>query len=143
MKIKLKRLHEDAIVPTYGTKFSACLDLYAIEDVTFMLGDTKRIRSGWAFEIPEEYYVKIVPRSGLSIKNDLIMPNSPGTVDSDYRGEIFVYMKLLKEDWQLSIKKGDRFAQIEIKRRIKVEFEEVLELGGTDRGSGGFGSTGV
>lgn len=143
MKIKLKRLHKDAIIPTYGTKSSACLDLYAVEDVTFRSGDTKRIRSGWAFEIPEGYYVEIMPRSGLSIKNDLIMPNSPGIVDSDYRGEIFVYMKFLKENWQFNIRKGDRFAQMQIKRSITMEFEEVEELDETGRGSGGFGSTGV
>ena len=142
MKIKLKRLHKDAKVPTYGTVASACLDMYAIEDVTFRSGDTMRIRSGWAFEIPEGYYVEIVPRSGLSIKNDLIMPNSPGVVDSDYRGEVFVYMKFLRENWQFSIKKGDRFAQIMIKKVILVDFEEVEELSETGRGSGGFGSTG-
>ena len=143
MKIKLKRLHKDAVIPTYGTKSSACLDLYAVEDVTFRSGDTKRIRSGWAFEIPEGHYVEIMPRSGLAIKNDLIMPNSPGIVDSDYRGEIFVYMKFLRENWQFNIKKGDRFAQMKIKRSITMEFEEVEELDATDRGSGGFGSTGI
>ena len=143
MKIKLKRLHKDAKVPTYGTAASACLDMYAVEDVMFRSGDTMRIRSGWAFEIPEGYYVEIVPRSGLSIKNDLIMPNSPGVVDSDYRGEVFVYMKFLRENWQFSIKKGDRFAQIMIKKVILVDFEEVEELSETGRGSGGFGSTGV
>lgn len=143
MKIKLKRLHKDAIIPTYGTEASACLDLYAVEDVTFRSGDTKRIRSGWAFEIPEMYYVEIMPRSGLAIKNDLIMPNSPGIVDSDYRGEIFVYMKFLKENWQFNIRNGDRFAQMQIKKSILVDFEEVEELSETARGGGGFGSTGV
>ena len=143
MQIKLKRLHKNAKVPTYGTENAAALDLYAVEDVTFKSGDTKRIRSGWAFEIPEGYYVEIMPRSGVSIKNDLIMPNSPGIVDSDYRGEIFVYMKFLKENWQFSIKKGDRFAQMMIKKTILVNFEEVEELNETGRGVGGFGSTGV
>jgi len=143
MKIKLKKLHKDAKVPTYGTEASACLDLYAVEDVTFKSGDTKRIRSGWAFEIPEGYYVEIMPRSGLSIKNELIMPNSPGIVDSDYRGEVFVYMKFFKENWKFNIKKGTRFAQMQIKKSILVEFEEVENLNETDRGVGGFGSTGV
>lgn len=143
MKIKLKRLHKDAKVPTYGTKNSACLDLYAVEDVIFRSGDTMCIRSGWAFEIPEGYYVEVMPRSGLSIKNSLIMPNSPGIVDSDYRGEIFVYMKFLRGNGRFNIQKGDRFAQMLIKKSILVEFEEAEELNETDRGAGGFGSTGA
>lgn len=143
MKIKLKRLHKDAKVPTYATKNSACLDMYAVEDVIFRSGDTLRIRSGWAFEIPEGYYVEIMPRSGLSIKNSLIMPNSPGIVDSDYRGEVFVYMKFLRENGLFNIQKGDRFAQMMIKKTILVDFEEVEKLDETGRGSGGFGSTGV
>ena len=143
MKIKLKRLSKDAKVPTYGTENAAALDLYAVEDVMFKSGDIKCIKSGWAFEIPEGYYVEIMPRSGLSIKNELIMPNAPGIVDSDYRGEVYNYMKFLKENSVFSIKRGDRYAQMMIKKVILVEFEEVKELNDTGRGSGGFGSTGV
>jgi len=142
MEIKLKRLSKYAKIPTYGTKHSAALDLYATESVTFHPGDVKVIRSGWAFEIPEQYYVDIMPRSGMSIKNELVMFNSPGIVDSDYRGEVYVYFKFIKESGVFSIKKSDRFAQMMIKKKIHVEFEEVEELSETDRGSGGFGSTG-
>jgi len=143
MKIKLKRLSKHAKMPTYGTKGAGALDLYAVEDVTFHTDDVKAIRSGWIFEIPEGYYVEVVPRSGLSIKNEFIMFNSPGVVDSDYRGEIYVYFKFIKKDSVFSIKRGKRFAQMMLKKKINVEFEEVEELSETDRGSGGFGSTGA
>jgi dUTP pyrophosphatase len=143
MKIKLKRLSKRAKVPTYGTKSAGALDLYAVEDVTFHTDDVKAVRSGWIFEIPEGYYVEIMPRSGLSIKNEFIMFNSPGVVDSDYRGEVYVYFKFIKKDRVFSIERGERFAQMILKKKIDVEFEEVEELNKTDRGVGGFGSTGA
>lgn len=141
MEIKLKRLSKDAIVPTYGTPHSAYLDLYAIEDVFLHPGDVKVIRSGWAFEIPEGYYVDVLPRSGLSCKKGVISLNSVGIIDSDYRGEILTTMKNLSNE-PLLISKGDRYAQMSIKKWIYTTFMEVDELTPTMRGSGGFGSTG-
>jgi dUTP pyrophosphatase len=142
MKIKLKKLHKDAVIPTYATDGSAAVDLYAIEDVSWRNMETKCIRSGWVMEIPKGWYAEIRPRSGISIKNSLIIPNSPCTIDSDYRGEVVTYMKLIFT-LNFNIRKGDRYAQMMIKKVIPIEFEEAEELSKTDRGTGGFGSTGV
>lgn len=141
MQIQLKRLSENAIVPTYGTPGAACLDMYATEDITFKPGDVRCINTGWAFGIPEGYEVQIRPRSGLSCKNQLIILNSPGTLDSDYRGEVKIFMKYVGDN-VVSIEKGDRCAQMALRQVIKVEFEEVSGLSTTARGDGGFGSTG-
>jgi len=141
MEIKLKRLNKDAIIPTYGTEYSAYLDLYAVEDVSLRPGDVRVIRSGWAFEIPEGYYVDILPRSGLACKKGVITLNSVGIIDSDYRGEVLTTMRNVGDELVL-ISKGDRYAQMAIKKAIYTIFKEVDELTPTSRGSGGFGSTG-
>lgn len=141
MEIKLKRLNENAIVPTYGTDRSAYVDLYAIEDVLLRTKDVKVIRSGWAFEIPEGYYIDVLPRSGLACKKGIISLNSVGIIDSDYRGEVLTTMRNVSDEPVL-ISKGDRYAQIAVKKSIYITFKEVDELTPTDRGSGGFGSTG-
>lgn len=141
MQIQLKRLSENAIVPTYGTPGAACLDMYATEDITFKPGDVRCINTGWAFGIPEGYEVQIRPRSGLSCKKQLIILNSPGTIDEDYRGEIKIFMKNISNE-MVTILANDRCAQISLQKVIKIEFEEVTELSDTERGAGGFGSTG-
>lgn len=141
MKIKLKKLSKNAKIPTYGTKDSAAVDLYAVEDVTWYPGDVKFVRSGWILEIPEGYYCDIRPRSGLACRQQMIILNSPCTIDSDYRGELFTYMKNLG-DTITTIKKGDRYAQMLLQKKIDIEFEEIEELTETDRGDGGFGHTG-
>lgn len=144
MKIKLKKLHKDAKIPTYAHESDACLDLFAIEDVVFHIfhpNDVKFIRSGLSFEIPEGHYVEIVPRSGLACKKQLIILNSPCIIDESYRGELVTYMKNLNGS-NVIIRKGDRYAQMMLKKKIEVEFEEVDELSNTKRGGGGFGSTG-
>jgi dUTP pyrophosphatase len=146
MIIKLKRLHPDAKIPTYGSRGAACLDLYAVEDITFRPGASRYVRSGWAMEIPAGCYVEIKPRSGLATKSDIIIPNSPCTIDSDYRGEIITCMKCIRDAsdpfWRFYIKKGDRYAQMMLKEYIYTQFEEVDKLSNTERGNGGFGSTG-
>jgi dUTP pyrophosphatase len=141
MKIKLKKLTKEAKIPTYGTKDSAAVDLYAVEDVTWFPGDVKFVRSGWILEIPEGYYCDIRPRSGLACRKQMIILNSPCTIDSDYRGELFTYMKNLG-DTILTIRKGDRYAQMLLQKKINIEFEEIEELTETDRGDGGVGHTG-
>ena len=141
MEIKRKRLNENAIVPTYGTDRSAYVDLYAIENVLLRTKDVKVIRSGWAFEIPEGYYIDVLPRSGLACKKGIISLNSVGIIDSDYRGAVLTTMRNVSDEPVL-ISKGDRYAQIAVKKSIYITFKEVDELTPTDRGSGGFGSTG-
>ena len=140
VEIKLKRLHKDAKIPTYGTEDSACVDLYAIEDYTFHPGGLKRIHSGWSCEIPKGYYVEVYNRSGMASKKQLVIVSSR-VIDADYRGEIFTPIKNIGDTVQI-INKGDRFAQMLLKKRIYMVFEEVAELTPTNRGSGGFGSTG-
>lgn len=140
MEIKLKRLHEDAIVPTYATDGSACVDLYAVEDYVFYPGELKFIRSGWACEIPKEYYIEVHNRSGVAYKKQLIIVSSR-IIDEDYTGEISTPVKNIGNTTE-SINKGDRFAQMILKKRIFMSFKEVEELTPTSRGSGGFGSSG-
>lgn len=139
MEIKLKRLDSNAIVPTYGTPYACCADLYAIEDVLLKPGESKFVRCGWAMEIPEEYYVDIYPRGSMIAINKILPLTSP--IDSDYRGEVYTAMKNIG-DKEVLIRRGDRYAQMTIKKRIFMNFKEMDELTPTDRGSGRFGSTG-
>ena len=144
ISIKLKRLHKDAKIPTYATDGSAAVDLYTIED--YMIKASKGItwvRTGVAIEMPKGYYAEVYNRSGLAAKKELIIVSSR-VIDNDYRGEIFVPMKLIAsipECWGVVIKKGDRVAQMIVKKYEKIKFEEVDELSKTERGAGGFGST--
>lgn len=140
MKIRLKRLSKYAKVPTSAHKWDAGLDLYAVEDVVFHPGELKHVRSGWAFEIPEGYYVEVYNRSGLSSKKQVVIVSSR-VIDSTYRGEIYAPMKNISIN-DVIIKRNDRFAQIMIKKTIYINFEEVENLSDTNRGQGGFGSTG-
>ena len=139
MEIKLKRMCENAIVPTYGTKYASCVDLYATDDVTIKPGENKFVRCGWALEIPDGYYVNIYPRGSMIAKQQLLPLVSP--IDSDYRGEIFTAMKNIG-DKDVVIKRGDRYAQMTIKQHFYMTFKEVDELTPTERGSGRLGSTG-
>ena len=140
-KIKLKRLHTDAKIPTQGTINSACFDFYAVETVTIKPNEVKLIECGWAFEIPEGYYVHLYPRSSLACKQQLIILNSPGVIDSDYRGPVLCFSKNIGHSI-VTIKKGDRYAQMALRRVVETVFEEVAELNTTNRGIGGTGSTG-
>jgi dUTP pyrophosphatase len=140
--VKVKKLDPYAIIPTKAHSTDACMDLYAIEPVVFRPGEVKYVRSGLAFEIPEGYYIEVKPRSGLASKQQLIILNSPAIIDSDYRGEVMIFMKNLKDTNSVVINKGDRYAQMSLKKIIDFDFEEVDELTGTERGTGGFGSSG-
>jgi dUTP pyrophosphatase len=145
MKIRVKKLHEDAIVPKYQTRGASGFDLHALEDVTFQAGDKRLIKTGLAISVGEGYELQIRPRSGLSLKTGLRICNSPGTVDSDYSGEVCVIMQLVQDSsgyLHYSIKKGDRIAQGVVCPVVRADIEEVDYLDETDRGSGGFGSTG-
>lgn len=144
MKLNFKKLNENAIVPTYGSEFAAGADLYACtggETVVFEPGQTKLIKTGIAMEIPEGYAGLIYARSGIANKRGLAPSNKVGVVDSDYRGEIMVSLHNHSADTQ-SISDGERIAQMVIAPFLKVEYTEVDELTDTDRGTGGFGSTG-
>jgi len=141
MEVLIKKLHENAKIPTYATEGSIGLDLYAVEDYILRPNDVKCIRSGIAVKIPDDYYFGIFARSGLSSKRQCIVLNSVGIIDSDYTGELLTYMKNISNDTVI-INKGDRYAQMILKKKIPVVFKEVDELPTTNRGAGGFGSTG-
>jgi dUTP pyrophosphatase len=140
MKIKLKKLHIDAKIPTYATDEAAAVDLYAVENVIIRPGHIKWVRSGLAVEMPSGYYMEAYNRSGNAAKRQLVIISSR-VIDADYRGEIFAPIKNIGRDVQ-SIYKGDRFAQMILKKRIYTTFEEVDDLSDTERSDGGFGSTG-
>ena len=144
MKVNFKKLNKNAVMPTYGSQFAAGADLYALtngETVTFAPGETKLIKTGIAMEIPEGYAGLIYARSGIANKRGLAPSNKVGVVDSDYRGEIMVSLHNHSNEEQ-SITDGERIAQLVIAPFLKVEYTEVDELTDTERGEGGFGSTG-
>ncbi len=143
MNLKVKKLREEAILPTYGSEFSAGADLYAClsgEEV-IAPGETVMIPTGLAMEIPEGYGGFIYARSGLSVKKGLAPANKVGVIDADYRGEIMVALYNQSRE-ERRVLHGERVAQLVIAPFLKVTFEESEELADTVRGAGGFGSTG-
>jgi dUTP pyrophosphatase len=141
MKIFIKKLSPLAEIPNYQTEEAAGFDLHSIEDIILKPNERKLIGTGLAFEIPKGYEIQIRPRSGLAYKHGISVLNSPGTIDSDYRGEIKVLL-INHSDTDFEIKVGERIAQGVIQEVIQAKFEEVEELNKTARGAGGFGSTG-
>lgn len=142
-KINIKKLKSNAVIPTYGSEFSAGADLYACIDQTIDIEPhtTVLIKTGISMEIPEGYAGLIYARSGLASKKGLAPANKVGVVDADYRGEIMVALHNHSEV-TASIENGERIAQMVITPFLKAEFNLVDELSETLRGSGGFGSTG-
>ncbi len=142
--VKIKKVSEDAKLPTYGTSFAAGADLYACssETITFEPGETKLIKTGLSLEIPEGYAGLIYARSGLATKRGLAPANKVGVVDSDYRGEVMVSLHNHTNEVK-EIEAYERIAQLVITPYLKANFEEVEELDDTERGTGGFGSTGT
>ena len=143
MKINIKKLNENATIPTYGSPFSAGADLYACEenDVVIAAGETKLVHTGIALEIPEGLVGLIYARSGLASKRGLAPANKVGVIDSDYRGEIMVALHNHGlSDQTVSV--GERIAQIVFTPYVSADFDLVDELSDTVRGEGGFGSTG-
>ena len=141
MKLKIKRLSTEAIIPAYQSELAAGLDLHSIEEHILEPMERKLIKTGLAFEIEEGYEVQIRPRSGLAYKYGLTVLNSPGTIDADYRGEIMVLLINLSNEFY-TIKKGERIAQAVIAPVVQAKIVEVNELSDTKRGEKGFGSTG-
>ena len=133
-----------AVIPEYKTVGAAGADLYALVDspITLAPGKTAMVPTGLFFEIPEGYEIQVRPRSGLAAKNGVTVLNTPGTIDSDNRGEIKIILINLG-DKDFVINSGDRVAQMVIAPLIQASFSIVNELSDTTRGSGGFGSTGV
>ena len=141
--IRVKRLNEKAIIPTYGSKEAAGADLYACLDapITVLPGEVAWVGPGIALEVPKGCAGLVYARSGLACKRGLAPANKVGVVDSDYRGEIKVVLYNHSKDSQ-TIKPGERIAQFVITPVLTPPYEEVNDLDETDRGVGGFGSTG-
>ncbi len=143
MKVKIKKLNENAKMPTYGSPYSAGADLYACIDneITIAPGETMLIKTGLAMELSCGYVALIYARSGLATKRGLAPANKVGVVDSDYRGEIMVALHNHSTVPQ-TVSKDERIAQMVITPYITAEFTEADTLNETIRGEGGFGSTG-
>ena len=143
INVKIKKLDEKAIIPTYGSEFSAGADLYyaGSEPLTIEAGKTVLVHTGIAMEIPEGLVGLIFARSGLATKRSLAPANKVGVIDSDYRGEIMVALHNHSKD-VVTVENSERIAQLVITPYIVAVFNEVLELEDTKRGDGGFGSTG-
>lgn len=141
--VRIKKLDDNAIIPTYGSEFAAGADLYACTDVKVEIAphETKLIHTGIAMEIPTGYAGLIYARSGIATKRGLAPANKVGVIDSDYRGEIMVALHNHSEQTQ-SIENGERIAQLVITPYITADFIESETLEETVRGDGGFGSTG-
>ncbi len=139
MKLKIKKLHEDAVVPKYAHDDDAGFDLFSVKDVVVKVGERTAIHTGIAMEIPEGYVGLIWDKSGIAIKEGI--KTVGGVVDSAYRGEIMIgVINFSEKDY--TFLKGHKVAQMLMQKKEKMDFEEVGQLTETKRGEGGFGSTG-
>lgn len=169
INVKIRKLHPDAIIPQYATEGAAAFDLVAVEDAIIAPGETAKIPLGLAFEIPPGYVMIVAMRSGIALKTKLRQPNGVGVIDSDYRGEVAMMFdntepveeaglyayngKTVAGEYITDgpalqyrtylIRAGDRVCQAYIQPLPRVSFVESAELSETERGAGGFGSTGV
>jgi dUTP pyrophosphatase len=143
IEIKLFRLpHGDGLaLPHYASEDAAGLDVAAAEELTLNPGQRQAVGTGFAIEIPRGYEVQVRPRSGLAMKHGITCLNTPGTIDSDYRGEVKVILVNLGQE-PFEIRRGERIAQLVPAPVLRADFVEASELSDTERGSGGFGSTG-
>ena len=140
MKVRVKKLNEVAQLPIRATPGSVCYDVYSVKRILLSPMERTIVPTGLAFELPEGMGLEIRPRSGLASKGFIIL-NSPGTLDSDYRGELLIICMNLS-DKNIVINVGDRIAQVRLFRTIELEWEEIKELSETKRGEGKLGSTG-
>ena len=143
VKVLIKKLNPKAKLPSYKTSGSSGMDLMALIDDTLTIKPNQivLVPTGLSIAIPDDTEVQIRPRSGLAAKSNISVLNTPGTIDSDYRGELkIILINHGKEDFLIN--NGDRIAQMILMPVLKIEFEEVEDLPETIRGSGGFGSTG-
>lgn len=144
IEIRLRRLpHGEGLpVPAYATAHAAGMDVVSAEDLVLPPGGRHAVATGFAMAIPQGFEVQVRPRSGLALKHGISLPNTPGTIDADYRGELKIILINLGEE-PFTIARGDRVAQLVAAPVQVARFEEVDELDDTARGAGGFGSTGV
>ena len=141
--VPIKRLphFEGLVLPAYATEGAAGMDVLAAEDVTLAARARHAVATGLALAIPPGFEIQVRPRSGLALKHGISVPNSPGTIDSDYRGELKVIL-INHGDEAFDVRRGDRIAQLVLAPVTRASWLEVDDLGETERGEGGFGSTG-
>jgi dUTP pyrophosphatase len=141
--VQVKRLPHGAglPLPAYATSGAAGMDVVSAEDAVIAPGARHAVATGMAVAIPAGYEIQVRPRSGLALKHGITVPNTPGTIDSDYRGELKVILINLGTE-PFAIARGDRVAQLVLAPVVQAAWEEVSELDATTRGAGGFGSTG-
>ena len=142
MDLRIKRLSNEAILPEYAHPGDAGMDMFSTEEVIIRAGETALIPTGIAIELPKSTEAQIRPRSGLALKHSVTVLNTPGTIDEGYRGEIrIILINHGKNDFKVD--KGMKIAQMVIKPVIQANIIEIKELSSSERGEGGFGSTGV
>lgn len=143
LRVRVKRLDDGVELPAYAYEGDAGLDLRSAEDVTLEPGERRLVACGIAVAIPDGYCGLVLPRSGLALREGLSMANTPGLIDAHYRGELKVCAVNLDRATPIRIERGERIAQLLVLRAPRVALAEVDQLDRTDRGSGGFGSSGV
>lgn len=143
MRLEIKRLDTDLPLPAYAHEGDAGLDLFAAQSVTLQPFERTLVPTGIAVAIPKGYAGFVQPRSGLAIKRGLSLVNTPGLIDSHYRGEIKVIAINLDPDTPITLDRGDKLAQLVVQPVVSADLVEVAQLDQTVRGEGGFGSTGV
>ena len=144
-KVKIKVLEKDGLnLPKYGTELSAGADIYSYnqEPIELKVGETKLIPTGLQLDIPDGYEIQLRPRSGLALKHQLTMLNTPATIDADYKGEIGVILTNLGKE-KFIVEPGMRIAQMVLNKVEQIKWEITDNIGESDRGAGGFGSTGT
>ena len=142
MTLRFKKLRPDAILPSYAHPSDAGMDVRSVEDLTIAPGKRALVPTGLVMLLPPGYEAQVRPRSGLALKHGVTVLNTPGTIDSGYRGEIGIILANFGEA-AFAVKKGDRIAQLVIAPVTQPQVIEADILDATDRGAGGFGSTGV
>ena len=141
LKLKVQKIHNEAIIPNYAHQGDAGLDLYSVEEVKINPSETALIKTGIKIELPPQTEAQVRPRSGLPLKHGITVLNSPGTIDEGYRGEVGVVLINHGKETFI-VEKGMKIAQMVVKPVWYVEVDEVEELSETERAEGGFGSTG-
>jgi len=142
MTLRFKKIHPDATLPSYAHASDAGMDVRSVEDVTVPAKGRVLVHTGLVMLLPPMYEAQVRPRSGLALKSGVTVLNTPGTIDAGYRGEVGVILANFGEE-PFEVRKGDKIAQLVVAPVTKAVVEEAYELDETDRGAGGFGSTGV
>ena len=142
MTLKFIRIHPDAVLPAYAHPSDAGMDVRSVEDLAIAPGKRALVRTGLVMMLPPLYEAQVRPRSGLALKHGITVLNTPGTIDSGYRGEVGVVLINLGQE-EFKVAKGDKIAQLVIAPVTQPEVAEAFDVDETDRGEGGFGSTGL